>query len=168
MTNLETSCRKRLKPLTAANAIDVEIPVGGKDEIGIQFLREDDKCRVCKVHRKVRIFLDEAAATQQRDFGGRYEDNSALHDKIDAGHAATRHFRKKMGGFGKHRFSGHHPFMPCSIEVDTCFVDVLTAIQQSNERAGIEKQFTGHGAASLSNTPGAGRRDREFRFAMNR
>ncbi len=36
----------------AANTIDIEVSINGKDEIGVQFLGKDHECRVCSVPDK--------------------------------------------------------------------------------------------------------------------
>jgi hypothetical protein len=73
-----------------------------------------------------------------------------------------------MRGFREYCFRRNNPPFPRFIKTHARFMNVLAAVEEANQGAAIEKKFTGHGAAFLSDGLDGERPNRTHRFATTR
>ena len=137
--------RHETKWLTALEPVDRKVrPVRREHGRAIELLGQRDQGGVRKVHRKIGVLVEQLPDALQRCRGRGNEKGPPGQKEIDAGGASAPNAGQEVSGFGQHRFGRHHRTRPVG-EGPTAFpVLRLTAIEERDQGAGIEQQFTGH------------------------
>ena len=141
------SARENLEPAAALDAIDREVPtVRGEHPVGVQLLREDYQRGIGIVHRQIGVLLHEGSGPAERRRRGRNQERTAGQEEVNTRLPASRYSTQKMRGFGQHGFGADDGPVPLPEELREHVMVLLAPVEQRDQSARIEQQFTGYGA----------------------
>lgn len=131
-----------------ADSICIEATlIGRQDPIGLEILSQHDERRVGEIHGLIRMALHQIPGATQGTWCGWHEQRTTRKYKIETGQGATVSASQQMRGFRQHGFGGDDLAGPRREALDELPVTPLGAVEQGDDRRGVQQQFSGHATA---------------------
>jgi hypothetical protein len=112
--------------------------IQGEDALAAELLGQRDQCGIGIVHREIEVLRHQLCCSPQTVMARRNQDNRAAQDEVDRPLLPTWVGREKVESLCKYRFGGERRFLALRENLHASQVLSLVAIEQCDERAGVE------------------------------
>ena len=150
-----------LEALPTVYTVHGKVPsVSREDNVRLQVFSENNQRGVCEVHRAIRILHHELARAAEGRGACRHKHRATRQHEVQTGNAAAGHPRQKVRCLRQDCLSGDRFTLPGLKKPDKFPVTTLAAVEQRDQGARVQEQFTWHAAAIPGYTRDASRQDR--------
>ena len=129
--------------------------VQGKDPFGFKLFRQNNQSGVREIHRNVSVPFHQDRHPLKTFRRRRHQLKSAPEDKRKTSFLRSPARPDQVKRFGQYRFGGDDGAGPFFQRGDAIIVQLLVSVHERHEGAGIQQEFSGHGATAGSDTRGA-------------